>query len=86
MRFTAVDLPEVDTLTVHILAAVAEKQAKMISTRTKDALTAAKARGGTLGTPANLTHAAQLQGAPPAGARGHGLPVVASWWRRVMRC
>ncbi|WP_412030600.1 recombinase family protein [Deinococcus yunweiensis] len=63
VRFTAVDMPEVDTLTVHILAAVAEKEAKMISTRTKDALTAAKARGVTLGTPANLTHAAQLQGA-----------------------
>ncbi|WP_412030547.1 recombinase family protein [Deinococcus yunweiensis] len=54
VRFTAVDMPEVDTLTVHILAAVAEKEAKMISTRTKDALTAAKARGVTLGTPATL--------------------------------
>ena len=63
VRFTAVDLPEVDSLTVHILAAVAEKEAKMISTRTKDALTAAKARGVTLGNPQNLTLEARQRGA-----------------------
>ncbi len=45
VHFIAVDLPEVDSLTVHIRAAVAEKETKMISTRTKDALGAAKARG-----------------------------------------
>ncbi|WP_161883650.1 recombinase family protein [Deinococcus alpinitundrae] len=63
VRFTAVDLPEVDSLTVHILAAVAEKEAKMISTRTKDALKAAKVRGVKLGNPENLTHKARLRGA-----------------------
>ena len=63
VRFTAVDLPEVDSLTVHILAAVAEKEAKMISTRTKDALEAAKARGVKLGNPQNLTHEARVRGA-----------------------
>ena len=63
VRFTAVDLPEVDSLTVHILAAVAEKEAKMISTRTKDALGAAKARGVKLGNPQNLTQEARLRGA-----------------------
>jgi DNA invertase Pin-like site-specific DNA recombinase len=63
VRFTAVDLPEVDSLTVHILAAVAEKEAKMISTRTKDALTASKARGVTLGNPQNLTLEARQRGA-----------------------
>lgn len=63
VRFTAVDLPEVDSLTVHILAAVAEKEAKMISTRTKDALTAAKARGVQLGNPQNLTLDARRRGA-----------------------
>ncbi|WP_293913562.1 recombinase family protein [Deinococcus sp.] len=63
VRFTAVDLPEVDSLTVHILAAVAEKEAKMISTRTKDALSAAKARGVRLGDPQNLTLDARRRGA-----------------------
>jgi DNA invertase Pin-like site-specific DNA recombinase len=51
-----------DSLTVHILAAVAKKEAKMISTRTKEALTATKARGVTLGNPQNLTLKARQRG------------------------
>ncbi len=51
VEFTAVDFPEANRLTIHILAAVAEHEREMISTRTKDAMRAAKARGIRLGSP-----------------------------------
>jgi DNA invertase Pin-like site-specific DNA recombinase len=49
VEFIAVDQPHATRFTLHILAAVAEHEAKMISARTKAALAAAKARGKTLG-------------------------------------
>jgi DNA invertase Pin-like site-specific DNA recombinase len=49
VKFVAVDLPEANELTVHIMAAMAEYEAKAISARTKAALAAAKAKGTQLG-------------------------------------
>ena len=51
VEFVAADMPTVNRLTVHILAAVAEEEARMISARTKAALAAAKVRGVQLGNP-----------------------------------
>jgi DNA invertase Pin-like site-specific DNA recombinase len=49
VEFVACDYPEANRLTIHIMAAMAEHEAEMISTRTKLALAAAKRKGTVLG-------------------------------------
>ena len=49
VEFVAADNPHANKLTIHILVAMAEHEAEMISDRTKKALAAAKKRGRVLG-------------------------------------
>jgi DNA invertase Pin-like site-specific DNA recombinase len=51
VRFLAADMPEANELTIHVMAALAQHERRMISDRTRQALAAAKRRGVMLGNP-----------------------------------
>ena len=66
VKFQAVDNPHATELTIHILSAVAQDEAKRISRRIKDALAVKKEQlakeGKKLGNPQNLTEEAKKRG------------------------
>lgn len=51
VRFVAADMPDANELTVGIMALVAQQEREAISKRTREALSAARARGQRLGNP-----------------------------------
>ena len=69
--FVCCDMPDANTLTVGIFAVLAQHERELISQRTKAALTAKKAQGAQLGTPANLTPAATQKGRDRSQAQAH---------------
>lgn len=64
IEFVCCDLPQANRFTIHVMAALAEMEAEMISTRTKAALAEAKKRGVTLGNP----RLAEFRGSPEAAS------------------
>ena len=64
-KFVAADMPEANETMIQFMAVIAQHERKMISTRTKAALAAARARGKRLGNP-NLA-ALQAVGAGKPG-------------------
>jgi DNA invertase Pin-like site-specific DNA recombinase len=84
VEFEAVDFPEANRLTVHIMAAVAEYESRLISERTKAALAAAKARGvkfgnshSGIGNPAALAKGRAAQSARAADRARDLAPLIA---------
>lgn len=62
VKFVCADMSDANSFTIHIMASLAQKEAELISERTKLALHMAKQRGVVLGKPENLTKEARIKG------------------------
>ncbi len=62
VNFICCDMPEANTLTIGVMATMAQHERELISERTKRAMAQLKKRGATLGNPANLTEQARRKG------------------------
>lgn len=62
VKFKALDLPEANQLTIHLFAALAQHEAKIISERTTAALSELKKKGVKLGKPENFSDDARAKG------------------------
>jgi DNA invertase Pin-like site-specific DNA recombinase len=74
VKLIACDMPEANTLTIGLLAALAQHERELISERTKAALAAKKAKGCILGSPQNLTREAILKAAEARRRRAREHP------------
>lgn len=62
VKFKCVDMPEANSVTIGIMAVLAQDERERISKRTKDALAELKKQGVKLGSPQNLNKEARKKG------------------------
>lgn len=74
--FVACDMPSANRLTIHIMAAVAEEEARAISARTKAALQARRERGLPMGSQCHQEGLSEAQEAHLKVISGKGADVV----------